>query len=161
MKLGVLTNLLADVPFAEAAKYFASLGIKAVEIGCGGYPGKAHADPDVLLNDEKALNDFRDVLKKNDLMISAFSCHGNPVHPNKDIAKSYDEQFRKNGRQYDSRFLRLSRRQPEFAVPELGDLRMARRFPCNKGLSMERVPYSVLDRNGGICTRPRRYENRV
>ena len=95
MKLGVLTNLLADVPFAEAAKYFASLGIQAVEIGCGGYPGKAHADPDVLLNDEKALNDFRDVLKKNDLMISAFSCHGNPVHPNKDIAKSYDEQFRK------------------------------------------------------------------
>ena len=59
MKLGVLTNLLADVPFAEAAKYFASLGIQAVEIGCGGYPGKAHADPDVLLNDEKALNDFR------------------------------------------------------------------------------------------------------
>ena len=73
MKLGVLTNLLADVPFAEAAKYFASLGIQAVEIGCGGYPGKAHADPDVLLNDEKALNDFRDVLKKNDLMISAFT----------------------------------------------------------------------------------------
>ena len=70
MKLGVLTNLLADVPFAEAAKYFASLGIQAVEIGCGGYPGKAHADPDVLLNDEKALNDFRDLLKKNDLMIS-------------------------------------------------------------------------------------------
>ena len=44
MKLGVLTNLLADVPFAEAAKYFASLGIQAVEIGCGGYPGKAHRE---------------------------------------------------------------------------------------------------------------------
>ena len=40
MKLGVLTNILADVPFADAAEYFASLGIQAVEIGCGGYPGK-------------------------------------------------------------------------------------------------------------------------
>ena len=95
MKLGVLTNILADVPFADAAEYFASLGIQAVEIGCGGYPGKAHADPDILLNDDKAFNEFTDILKKNDLTVSAFSCHGNPVHPNKEIAASYDEQFRK------------------------------------------------------------------
>ena len=57
MKLGVLTNLLGDLPLEEALKIFTGLGIEMVEIGCGDYPGKDHADPDVLLNDEQALAD--------------------------------------------------------------------------------------------------------
>ena len=95
MKLGVLTNLLGSVSLEEALKYFQSLGLEMVEIGCGGFPGKAHADPDILLNDEKALEDFKALLKKYNVEISALSCHGNPVHPNKEIAKSFDEDMRK------------------------------------------------------------------
>ena len=64
MKLGVLTNLLGSVSLEEALKYFSSLGLEMVEIGCGGFPGKAHADPDVLLNDDKALADFKALLEK-------------------------------------------------------------------------------------------------
>ena len=64
MKLGVLTNLLGSVSLEEALKYFSSLGLEMVEIGCGGYPGKDHADPDILLNDEKALEEFKALLKK-------------------------------------------------------------------------------------------------
>ena len=63
MKLGVLTNLLGSVSLEEALKYFKSLGLEMVEIGCGGFPGKAHADPDILLNDDKALEDFKALLK--------------------------------------------------------------------------------------------------
>ena len=37
MKLGVFTTLLSNLPFEEALKYFKSLGIEAVEIGCGGF----------------------------------------------------------------------------------------------------------------------------
>lgn len=95
MKLGVLTNLLAKVPLEEALKYFSSLGLETVEIGCGGFPGKDHADPDVLLNDEKALADFKNLIKKYNFEISALSCHGNPVHPNKEIAAKFDEDMRK------------------------------------------------------------------
>ena len=58
MKLGVLTNLLGSVSLEEALKYFSSLGLEMVEIGCGGYPGNAHANPDILLNDDKALEYF-------------------------------------------------------------------------------------------------------
>ena len=54
MKLGVLTNLLGSVSLEEALKYFSSLGLEMVEIGCGGYPGNAHANPDIILNDDKA-----------------------------------------------------------------------------------------------------------
>ena len=32
MKLGVLTNLLANLPLEEALKYFKSLGLEMVEI---------------------------------------------------------------------------------------------------------------------------------
>ena len=95
MKLGVLTNLLGKLPLEEALEYFSGLGLEMVEIGCGGFPGKDHADPDVLLNDEKALEDFKALLKKYDVEISALSCHGNPVHPNKEIAADYDKTIRK------------------------------------------------------------------
>ena len=55
MKLGVLTNLFGSLPLEEALVKFEKLGIEAVEIGCGGYPGRDHADPAILLNDEEKL----------------------------------------------------------------------------------------------------------
>ncbi len=94
MKLGVFTTLLSNLPFEEALKYFTSLGIEAVEIGCGGYPGNAHANPEVLLNDEKALEDFKALIKKYNVEISALSCHGNPVHPDKETAKYFDDAIK-------------------------------------------------------------------
>ncbi len=95
MKIGVITNLLGNLPLEEALEYFVSKGIEMVEIGCGGYPGTAHADPDVLLNDEAKLDEFKALLKKYNVEISALSCHANPVHPNKEVAKEYDDAMRK------------------------------------------------------------------
>lgn len=95
MKLGVFTTLLSDLPFEQACKYFHELGIRMVEVGCGGYPGNAHADPDTLLADDAALAAFKETLCRYDLQISALSCHGNPVHPDKATAKMYDETIRK------------------------------------------------------------------
>ncbi len=91
MKLGVFTTLLSNLPFEEALKYFKSLGIEMVEIGCGGYPGNAHADPEKLLSDGKALEDFKALLAHYDVGISALSCHGNPVHPDKKTAQYFDD----------------------------------------------------------------------
>ena len=94
MKIGVITNLLGNLPLEEALEYFVSKGIEMVEIGCGGYPGNAHADPNVLLNDEAKLEEFKALLKKYNVEISALSCHGNPVHPNKAVAKEFDDAIR-------------------------------------------------------------------
>lgn len=94
MKLGVFTTLLSNLSLEEALKYFTSLGIEMVEIGCGGYPGNAHADPDVLLNDEQKLAEFKALIAKYNVTISALSCHSNPVHPNKEIAAKGDEAIR-------------------------------------------------------------------
>lgn len=94
MKLGVFTTLMSDMPFAEACKYFKSIGCDMIEIGCGGYPGNAHADPEVLLNNEAEFEKFMNTIKENGLEVSALSCHGNPVHPQKDLAEMYDKTIR-------------------------------------------------------------------
>ena len=59
MKIGVCVVLLGDRPLAKALEYLKAAGIESLEIGAGGYPGKAHCNPAVLLNDEKALNELR------------------------------------------------------------------------------------------------------
>ncbi len=95
MKLGVLTNLFGDRPLAEACDYFKTLGVEALEIGCGGYPGRDHCDPDVLLNDAAALEEFKNTIASRGLEISCLSVHGNPVHPDKTIAAGYHSDFEK------------------------------------------------------------------
>lgn len=95
MKLGVLTNLYGNKSIEEVVPYLASLGVQAVELGCGGYPGNAHCNPDVLLNDDKECEKLISLLKKYNMEISALSCHGNAVHPNKEIAAKFDEDFKK------------------------------------------------------------------
>lgn len=94
MKLCVLANLYAKKPLDEALSILKGLGVQAVEIGCGGYPGKDHADPDILLNDEAAFADWMATFKKYDMEIAALACHGNPVHPDPSVAAMYDRDFR-------------------------------------------------------------------
>ncbi len=94
MKLCVLANLYGAKPLDETLSILKGLGVEAVEIGCGGYPGKAHADPDILLNDEKAFEEWMNTFKKYDIELAALSAHGNPVHPDKEIAASFDRDLR-------------------------------------------------------------------
>ncbi|MCI6019328.1 MAG: sugar phosphate isomerase/epimerase, partial [Clostridiales bacterium] len=65
MKLGVFNPVLNDKSFEDACTYLEEHGVQMVEIGCGGFPGKAHCDPKVLLNDEEKLNEFKDTLKRH------------------------------------------------------------------------------------------------
>ncbi len=94
MKLGVFNPILGGLPFEEAMAYLSKNGVQAVEVGCGGFPGKAHCDPAVLLADEEKLDAFRAVFEKNHLEIAALSAHGNPVHPDPAIAQRFREDFR-------------------------------------------------------------------
>ena len=94
MKLSVLANLYGSKPLDEALKIISSLGVHTVEIGAGGYPGKDHCNPAELLKDEKKLEEFIATFKKYDVEICALACHGNPIHPDKAIAKQFDEDMR-------------------------------------------------------------------
>lgn len=84
---------LGQMPLDAACKYLAERGVQMVEIGCGGHPGKAHCDPEILLNDAKALDKFKGTIAEYGLEISGLSCHGNYIHPDKSVAKRFDDDF--------------------------------------------------------------------
>ena len=94
MKIGVFAVLFGEKPLGEALDYIKSAGCGAVEIGCGHYPGKAHCDPAALLGDEAALAAFRNEFESRGLEISALSCHGNVLHPDRAVAQADDQNFR-------------------------------------------------------------------
>lgn len=96
MKLGVFSVLFSQKPFEEALDYIASKGLEAVELGTGGYPGNAHCDPDVLLADAGKLKAFKQAVESRGLIISALSCHANPLHPQKALAAPDDAIIRKS-----------------------------------------------------------------
>jgi sugar phosphate isomerase/epimerase len=93
MKIGVFTVLFGNKPFEETLDYLVELGVEAVEIGTGAYPGNAHCDPAALLGDAKKLKAFHDAIKRRKLVISALSCHGNPLHPQAKIASEHHRVF--------------------------------------------------------------------
>ncbi|GAA0135723.1 sugar phosphate isomerase/epimerase [Paenibacillus sp. YSY-4.3] len=93
MKLGVFLVLFGGRSLEEALDMAAAQGLKAVEIGTGGYPGNSHCNPDVLLEDKAALERFKKAVESRGMIISALSCHGNPLHPQKAIAKEFHDVF--------------------------------------------------------------------
>ena len=94
MKIGVFLVLFSQRPFEEALDYVKSAGCEAVEIGCGGYPGSAHCNAEELLGDSGKLKAFQKAIESRGLEISALSCHGNPLHPNRKIAEAHDADYR-------------------------------------------------------------------
>lgn len=81
MKLSVFAVCLADRPLKDALAYLKEKGVQAVEIGCGGFPGKAHCDPEVLLSDPSKLAEFKAAIEDSGIELAALSTHGNCVHP--------------------------------------------------------------------------------
>ncbi|WP_347862110.1 sugar phosphate isomerase/epimerase [Salimicrobium sp. PL1-032A] len=93
MKLGVFTVLFSDLSFEEMLDKAKESGLKAVEIGTGGYPGNAHCNVDELLGSEEKRQTYLDAVEKRGLEISAFSCHGNPISPDEEFAEASHASF--------------------------------------------------------------------
>ena len=93
MKLGVITVPLYDKSLDEALGYLKNLGVETVEMGCGGFPGDGHSHREELLADKSKLKAFKDTFTKHGMSISALSCHGNAVHPDKEVAAKFHYDF--------------------------------------------------------------------
>jgi sugar phosphate isomerase/epimerase len=94
MRVGVFTPLLSQLPLAAVLDKLKSLDITTVELGTGNYPGDAHCKL-AMLDDCAALAEFQQVLSDHGASISALSCHGNALHPDKARAKLDQEISRK------------------------------------------------------------------
>ncbi|MHB8734557.1 MAG: sugar phosphate isomerase/epimerase family protein [Terriglobales bacterium] len=93
LKLGMFTWPFNDRPLSWVLDYAHGLGLEMLEIGTGNDPGAAHCPVDRLLADGGARRDYRQQFEAHGLGISAFSCHGNPLHPDPAVAKPVHETF--------------------------------------------------------------------
>jgi len=96
MKLGVLTAVFYNThpEFEGMLDKIKSLGLEAVEIGVGNYPGNIHCNTSELLSSSDKVKLYKEEVEKRDLTISALAVHGNPLHPDQSIAKEHDENIK-------------------------------------------------------------------
>ncbi|MEZ2458649.1 sugar phosphate isomerase/epimerase family protein [Salinicoccus roseus] len=96
MKLGVFNPLFQNMGLEEMLDYIKASGLDAVEIGTGGYPGDKHCNVDELLESKDAREAYLEKFTSRGLIISAFSCHGNPISPDEAFRQESDEILRKS-----------------------------------------------------------------
>jgi sugar phosphate isomerase/epimerase len=94
MRVGVFTALLSQLPLSDVLTKLKALNIDTVEVGTGNYVGNAHCKLS-MLEDGAALAEFQKVLADQGGSISALSCHGNALHPDKALAKLHGETSRR------------------------------------------------------------------
>lgn len=95
MELGVLTVLYQNKNLEEMIDTIQKYDVNVVELGTGNFTSDVHCKPKELLEDENKFLKFKEKLEKRNIKISALSCHGNPLHPNKEIAESHHQIWRK------------------------------------------------------------------
>jgi sugar phosphate isomerase/epimerase len=98
MRIGIFSVLYQSFSFSDALDRIKAAGATAVEIGAGGYPGSHHCPADELLESEDKRSEYLETVHSRDMIISAFSCHYEPLHPDKSLAEESDEIFKKSVR---------------------------------------------------------------
>jgi sugar phosphate isomerase/epimerase len=81
MKIGLLTDSLADLSFDAMLAAAAGLNIECLEFACGNWSTAPHIALDELLESERARRDFLAAITDRGMSISALNCSGNPLYP--------------------------------------------------------------------------------
>jgi sugar phosphate isomerase/epimerase len=81
MKLCAVSESFGNLPFEEAAKTSADLGLEALEIGMGNWSAAPHANLQSLLQSKEKRQEFLSVFEQNGLSLAALNCSGNQLHP--------------------------------------------------------------------------------
>jgi sugar phosphate isomerase/epimerase len=93
--IGVFDPVYADLSLEQMLEKISALGLEAVEIATGGYPGNPHCPVEKLLADAAKLKAWQKKFADCRLRVATLSCHGNPLHPNPTIANRDAETFRR------------------------------------------------------------------
>jgi len=94
MKIGLFTVLFSKLSLDDVIKKIKPLGISTIELGTGNYLDSTHLQLD-WVNSPAKIKEFKKQLNDQGVTISALSCHGNPLHPNKKFAEANQETNRK------------------------------------------------------------------
>jgi len=89
MKLGVMSAGLAGMGWDKALDYCQKVGLEAIELPVGAYPGKPFFEPEEVLQNPARQQNIKDDCKRHDLEITGLAVHGNPVSPDPDVAAEH------------------------------------------------------------------------
>jgi sugar phosphate isomerase/epimerase len=93
--IGVFDPVYADLSLDAMLDKVSALGLEAMEIGTGGYPGSNHCPIDELLADSAKAKAWVKKFEDRGIRVATLSCHGNPVHPDPKHAARDAETFQK------------------------------------------------------------------
>src|SRR5438128_311450 len=81
-----MSSGIAALGWDKALAYCKELGLEAIELPCGAYAKSALVDAEAALAEPALQQKIKDDVARHGLVISALSCHGNPVHPDPAVA---------------------------------------------------------------------------
>ena len=93
--IGVFTPVYDHLSLDQMIDTIAGLGLEAVEVGTGSYPGSKHCPVAEMLADPSKAKAWKKKFADRNIRVATLSCHGNPVHPDPEHAKRDDEAFRR------------------------------------------------------------------
>ena len=93
--IGVFESVYANLSLDQMLDTITAIGIEAVEIGTGGLANSPRCPVAELLADTGKAKAWKKKFEDRNVLVGAFSCHGNPVHPDPKIAQRDDEAFRR------------------------------------------------------------------
>jgi sugar phosphate isomerase/epimerase len=92
--IGVFDPVYQKLSLDEMLEKVSALGLEAMEIGTGGYPGSHHCPVAELLADPAKAKAWKKKFEDRGIRVATFSCHGNPIHPDPKHAAKDAETFR-------------------------------------------------------------------
>ncbi len=93
--IGVFDPVFEKLFLDAMIEKISAMGIEAVEIGTGGYPGSPHCPVQELLDDSGKLRAWKKKFEDRNIQVATLSCHGNPLHPDPKRAQVESETFRR------------------------------------------------------------------
>jgi sugar phosphate isomerase/epimerase len=96
--IGVFDPVYAKLSLDEMLDKITALGLEAIEVGTGGYPGNLHCALDDLVSDPAKAKAWKKKFEDRGIHLAALSCHGNPIHPDAKYAAKDIDTFRKTVR---------------------------------------------------------------
>jgi sugar phosphate isomerase/epimerase len=99
LQLGLFTPVFGKLSFVQLLEELKRYPqVTMIELGTGGWPGQNHIDSEKLVANADLAREYKQRVQDAGLMISALSCHNNPVHPDAETAREADETIRRSVR---------------------------------------------------------------
>ena len=154
MRVGVFTPLLSQLPLEDVLKKLKSLAASTPWSWARAIIRATRIASFRCSKNKTELNEFKKKLDDHGFSISALSCHGNPLHPERGARQARcgsqpqdHSAGREAGRAGGDRFQRLPGRFAEFEMAQLGDLPVAAGLSRNSEVAVGRSGDALLDRS--------------